>query len=183
MHVINYESVDEHLFLLEQLAHGSYPTVKSLYDRFGESGSTHVHETELYIEHARYKDWVGYLVSDYMVQCSTRTRVIQDSYNFNIDNGDEGVYSPDAEAYERFHGVARSCKGDVKLSVRECCNKVIHAEKFELNFVVDADNRFEYWDGKCSLFGRIGKKEWHIEIDIKIWVLAMNWYYALIREL
>jgi hypothetical protein len=79
--------------------------------------------------------------------------------------------------------VAKCLNGKIKLSIRECCNKIIHAKDVSLTFV-ELDSGFgHYWNGVCALKGDMYGKPWHIELDIKKWVLAMKFYYAVIVEL
>ncbi|MGY4639073.1 hypothetical protein [Pseudomonas sp. TE24901] len=183
MHVISFSAVEENLFLLQQIAHGSYSTAKSLHDNFSVISPSLVEQTGLEMEMLSHQDFVKYFVGDYLIQCATKTRIIQDTYNFTIDNGDEGVYCPDAEAYDRYPSVAHSPTEGVKLSMREICNKIIHAKRLEFEFVESQDYGFLYWSGMCRLFGELRGKPWQLNLDVKVWVLAMRHYYEVIRHL
>lgn len=56
------------------------------------------------------------------------------------------------------------------LSLREACNKIIHAQKIVVvEGVLKFDRRPEgqkYYEPRLSLFGRQGKEEWRAEIDV-----------------
>lgn len=78
-HVVYYTSIAEHLFLLEQLAHGSQSTVKYLYETLDtkkkEDYSISEFELSLFgfggFEYG-YWDYLHKMVSDYLIQCAIR---------------------------------------------------------------------------------------------------------------
>jgi hypothetical protein len=183
MHPIYFSTVEEHLFLLEQLAYASFDCVKGLYEAHEEQ-SKEAKEmkmvSEFEIQFSDYQDHLITMVSDYLIQCAIRTRIIQDSNDFKTEDNN---YCPDLEAYDRYDQIAICHEGNIKLSLRECSNKIIHATKYELVFLENKENQFSYWNGHCHLYGDYKNKSWHIEINIKNWVLAMRWFYEVIKEL
>ncbi|MFM4728383.1 hypothetical protein ACEUDQ_15370 [Aeromonas caviae] len=179
-HQIYYGAIEDDLFHLEIIAHASrakaeyYRTIYSTDKSHPEFLSEFEHEL------STNKGFLEFFVSDYLIKCSTRTRIIQDSNIFQTEDPD---YSPDKEAYEAYRETAKCIKGNVKLSIRECCNKIIHAKEVVLCYDQFDDGIGEYWNGFCRLSGDHQGRDWLIEIDIKKWVLAMKHYLDIIKEL
>lgn len=179
-HQIYYGSIEEDLLLLEQVAHGSRAMVEYYESLFDTKKECEICLSEFEGGLIGYEGFLEASVSDYLIRCASRTRIIQDSNEFKTDDPE---YCPDKESFERYSGVAKCIVGNVKLSIRECCNKIIHAKDVSLNFTALESGLGQYWNGICSLKGDMHGKPWHIEIDVKKWVLAMKFYYAVIVEL
>lgn len=179
-HPIYYGSIEEDLLLLEQIVHGSRSMIEYYQSILDTKKECKLTLSEFEGELIGYEGFLEATVSDYLIRCASRTRIIQDTNEFKTDDPE---YCPDQESFERYSGVAKCLNGKVKLSIRECCNKIIHAKDVSLTFV-ELDSGFgQYWNGVCALKGDMYGKPWHIEIDIKKWVLAMKFYYAVIVEL
>ena len=137
--------------------------------------------SEFDYELIRYLERLERLVSDYLIQCATRTRIMQDSWMAERNSEYDSDYCPDKEAYEKFSGVARCVQGKVKLSIREVCNKIIHATKFELEHVDPQHVGFKHWSGKCHLHGSQWGEPWHVELNVMQWGFALQHYYDVIE--
>lgn len=96
-HPIYFSSIEEHLFLIEQLAHASLSCISELYNTCETKKQEDWHTTEFELEFLNYEDWLKPIVSDYLIQCAAKTRIIQDSSDFKTD---DEHYCPDREAYE-----------------------------------------------------------------------------------
>ncbi len=179
-HQIYYGSIEEDLLLLEQIVHGSRAMVEYYQSVLDTSKERDISLSEFEGALIGYEGFLEASVSDYLIRCASRTRIIQDTNEFKTDDSE---YSPDKESFERYSGVARCLDGKVKLSIRECCNKIIHAKDVSFIFVELESGIGRYWNGVCALKGDMHGKPWHIEIDVKKWVLAMKFYYAVIIEL
>ena len=176
-HAISIHSVEEHIFLLNQLATSSLTYVGELRANFVYEKPEEWMCSEFEVEFMGYQGQLESLVSDYLIQCATRTRIIQDTWKVDW----EGDYDPDKEAYEKFIGVAKCIEGKVKLSIREICNKIIHTTRFELEYVDLEQEGFKYWNGKCHLHGSQRGEPWHVELNVKQWGFALQYYYQ-VRE-
>lgn len=176
-HAISVHSVEEHIFLLNQLATSSLTYIGELRANFSYEKAEEWMCSEFDLEFMRYQGQLESLVSDYLIQCATRTRIIQDSWKVEFDEG----YDPDKEAYERFTNVARCVEGKVRLSIREICNKIIHTTRFELEYMDTEQNGFKHWNGKCHLHGELRGDPWHVELNVRQWGFALQWYYE-VRE-
>ncbi len=179
-HPIYYGSIEEHLFLIEQLAHASFSCVSELYNSSDTTKQESWQTTEFELDFLNYKEWLETTTSDYLIQCATKTRIIQDSSDFTAE--DEN-YCPDREAYGKYLNIAICHVGNMQFSLREICNKVIHAKKFELMYQSEPEGNFTFWGGRCCLYGDFRGNPWHVEVNLKKWVLAMRYYYDLIKDL
>lgn len=179
-HLIEYASIEEHLFLLGQIAHASLPYVQDLHSVVDHEKNEVWRYTEFEIAHDDYKDWLRATVSNYLIQCATRTRIIQDMFAASREEGD---YDSELEAYQRFEDVAICFEGKVSLSLRECCNKVIHATQVELDFIGLEQYGFTYWSGRCLLRGDNRGRDWAVQINLKRWVMAMQHYLDCLKQL
>ena len=179
-HIIYYSAIEDKLFLLEQLAHGSKETIQYYFKILRTKKNTDYEVTEFDLEMMRYKESIYSTVSDYLIQCATRTRIMQDMSDFSTD---DPHYSPDNEAFNHFDNVAEVIDGKVNLSLRECCNKIIHAAQLELVFLKCENMNHEYWSGDVILLGKYNGINWKIRIDIKKWVLSMKYYLDTIKNL
>jgi len=66
--------------------------------------------------------------------------------------------------------------GEISTSLRECCNKIIHAEDFRPVYDNGSEPRDEgvyYMTGTVELQGRRGKAEWLVSMDVFAFLEAM----------
>ncbi|MFW1297764.1 hypothetical protein ACEWA9_14505 [Vibrio parahaemolyticus] len=163
--------------LLEQIVSGSKAYVASLHKEYFIDKNNEYEISELELTYEEYYGWLYETVSSLLIQCATQTRIYQDTYTEKEDTDDES-YSSDKEAYEHVTDIVEVISGKTYPSLRECCNKIIHAETFELEFV-SVDNNQKYWNGKCSLKGQFNKNCWHIKLDILKFCFAIRYFYDL----
>jgi hypothetical protein len=173
-HPIFYGSIIKDLSLLEQMAHGSKAMVDYYQSNLRTLTDCENPLSEFDCTFFEYVEFLKTSVSDYLIQCASKTRIIQDSNDFKADDPN------DKESFERYSCVARCIQGKVNLSIRECCNKIIHAKEVSLKFIDLDSGTGRYWSGVCDLKGVHNRKEWHIELDIKKWALAMRFYHEKI---
>ncbi len=165
---------------LEQLVSGSknyVSTIQAIY----QGDKKHDWEvTELDLAYEQYVAWLYENVSALLIQCATQTRIYQDSYSseYNMDllEKDEEPYSSDKEAYEYFSNVVDVISGKFNHSLRECCNKIIHANSFELEFI-SSEKLLKHWNGICSLKGSFGNNDWHLNLNVFKFCCALQYFY------
>lgn len=165
---------------LEQLVSGSKTYVSTIHVIY-QGGKEHDWQvTELDLAYEQYVAWLYENVSALLIKCATQTRIYQDSYSNECDmdllEEDEESYSSDKEAYEYFSNVVEVISGKFHPSLRECCNKIIHANSFELEFI-SSEELSKYWNGICSLKGTLGKKDWHLKLDVFKFCCALQYFY------
>lgn len=179
-HPIYYNSIVHEAYYIEQLASASANHVLKLLELYNSEKAEKYVTSEYEIEYASYIEWLIETVSSHLILSATRTRVLQDSYDFSID--DNLHYSPDLEAFEHFKQVVEVKKGSFKPSIRECCNKIIHATSYDLVFAKNEAGS-DYWIGKCELKGSFNKNEWIIVLDTTKFCFALRYYIDLIKHL
>ncbi len=169
-HSLDFGSVGEKLFLLRQLSYASreYCKVEELL----KGGYPYADD-----------DWNAYgsrlkkLVSGYLIECAAKVRIFEDSI--------KGKVRPSAPRTADKHardgldiGTVRQGKFD--LTVRESCNKIIHATNVELAWATGSSKRpyrrFTYWKGKFDLHGEHAGRPWQVELNVANWCEAVDAY-------
>lgn len=178
-HPIYYSSIINEALLIEQLASASEKHILNLRGSFSTSKPESYSVSEFEIELSNYHEWLSDTVSCNLIQCATRTRVLQDSSDFSIEESD---YCPDREAYEAFSNIVDAVDFNFKPSLRECCNKIIHATQYELELEC-SELGDEYWTGVCKLKGKFGKKDWFIRLNTIQFCFALRYYISNVKHL
>ncbi|HIF9409098.1 TPA: hypothetical protein ACX6R8_000944 [Photobacterium damselae] len=179
-HPIYFNKICNDAMFLEQLASGSKNYISTIQDIYQHDKKHDWEVTELDLVYEQYVAWLYENVSVLLIQCATQTRIYQDSYSNKYDldllEKDEEPYSSDKESYEYFSNVVEVISGKFSYSLRECCNKIIHANNFELEFI-SSENILKYWNGTCSLKGHFGKNDWHLKLDVFKFCCALKYFY------
>ena len=174
-HLIDLDGVADRLFVLMHLCYGSR--------QFCEKAGVH----RLGTDEAEYEWWeyFGLLksnVSSTVIDASIKLRMVQDfvtadEHEIDLDRLDVDARNGDAI------GVFR--EGTGKLTLRESCNKVVHATEARLQWeeVTSGSSPFEYWSGIYSLWGSKGKAPWQVDLFIEQWCRAMIRFNRSIQEL
>lgn len=123
-------------------------------------------------------------VSTTLVECAAKMRVILDAAAEQMDADD----LRSIEQRNRSAKIGSVLVGSFDLSVRESCNKIIHATYFELAFENARNTRprynYSFWNGICRCSGTYSKKPWRVAINVYGWADAMEGYlFELAHEL
>ncbi|WP_460164736.1 hypothetical protein [Sessilibacter sp. MAH1] len=62
------------------------------------------------------------------------------------------------------------------LTIRESCNKVIHATRVDLEWVESDNEEITYWSGNYTLSGKKGRKNWKLIVFTDLWAQSMKEY-------
>lgn len=168
-HVLDLTGANERLFLLRQLASGSREYCK---------------REELYEGNEQYgdEDWeiywgrLQFLVSKFILDAATSYRILQDTLR----------KEQSVDALSEIDHTFGSRLGEVKvgnfvLTLRESCNKIIHATDFSLESTTartgNPSRRYSYWNGACHLKGIYGKNSWHVALNVYDWCDAVDSYF------
>lgn len=174
-HPIYYVSITNEVRYLEQLAIASKQFISILGESYSKRGLDGTDETSpFFFEVISYRDWLIETVSSSLISAATRIRVLQDSYISD--------HAADRESFEKFKNIVKSECGEFKPSIRECCNKIIHATDYNLEFETDS-NGTEYWNGCCILKGKLGKKDWCIKLNIINFSFAVRHFIDCVKHL
>lgn len=170
-HSIDIDGVTEKLIILQHYSLGSQKYCK---ERF-TGGTKDVGNYEF----DKYWSWTKSLVSNYILECSIKLRVIQDTFR---KTSKELNLFDDKACQNLTIGVIIT--GNFKLSLRETSNKIIHA----LNVIpiwskIDDENHdFQYWNGEFKLSGNHLGKEWKIRLNIYEWSKAFENFIELFES-
>ncbi|WP_212612216.1 hypothetical protein [Ectopseudomonas oleovorans] len=166
--------MEEKLFLLQQLSCASQVNAewksKCLTSQKEENWQFSELENELDQDFA----FTETLVSNYMIDIAVKTRIFQDYFKEN--HFECGFSQLEKSAIEYVGGdIGSVIVGDFALTLRESCNKIIHAKKFKLlKSHISPSNSF--WSGVCELQGDFNKNEWQVNINVKEWAASL-WHY------
>jgi hypothetical protein len=76
--------------------------------------------------------------------------------------------------------------GSFALTLRESCNKIIHATQFDLGIAAarstNRSGRYNYWDGTCTLKGVQNRKVWEVRLDVHNWCASMGAFSELMSQ-
>jgi len=164
-HLLDLQSVFEKLILLQHFAHGSEQycrerLVGSEYD-IGDGALD------------EYWSWVKGIVSSYTLECGIRLRVLLDTFTGR----------PEADKIVSLDFAARSgvvigqvVEGKFELTLRETCNKIIHARKVITVWTtgIAGDVTFKHWSGDLDLSGIKGGKNWRLLLHISPWARCVE---------
>lgn len=124
-------------------------------------------------------EWVQYfghlkaLVSGTMIDAAIKIRMLQDFARHEDEDFD--VNALQAEASDGLNFGHLESNG-APLSLRDSCNKIIHATGAKLVWqdVGDGEDAFEYWGGVYRLFGADQSgREWVAAVSVPDWCTAM----------
>jgi len=170
-HSIKIDSAKEQLFILHNLAYAA-KEYAARHDLNVEPG------TEL-SEHANYFPWIKMIVSERLLEIAMTTRLTYDVASENCK--EYGPDNWDAEATEQYLD-GRIEITDVRPSVREVCNKIIHAKTITMVRVSSDGGKTEEWNGNVSLSGEKGRTSWQCEFSIPPLCSAIEHFLALASE-
>ena len=174
-HRIDIDSIRQNLFVLMHLAYGA--------EHFAKKHDLEaVDEENGPINRGYYEGWLKYTLSEKLLEVSVKTRVILD-----IVGAEEKRYAEDGEAYSvdlaaldkeisEKHSIAGSSTGG-KVTLRECCNKVIHAaeihpifhasdDEHENDEELESKRELTYWSGSLDMSGTHHYGDWHYQLEI-----------------
>ena len=127
-------------------------------------------------------DWGTYYihirtaVSNDLIELATKARIAQDAMLDHLEISDVEEIDRNSIGQKPIGSVVI---GSFDLSIRESCNKIIHAKKVELSIDqsrnVNPACTYSYWNGHCKLSGTSqGGKNWEIELDVFEWCQSMT---------
>lgn len=174
-HPVDFQEIENKLFLLGQLCYSSRSYARA-------SGLSKGDDPD-FIE----PDWIQYagnlasIVGDYTVECAAKTRVAQDFIRRHDASADIEMISDNAL---EFCDIGRYDSGKNVSSIRESCNKLIHATEAQLQWEKDQNSGedYEYWNGIYSLNGEYHGSSWSINFDINKWTDAMTFYHRRLKN-
>jgi len=163
-HQLGLDVVYEKLVLLQHFAYGSerYCAVRLPGSEQDQGGGAM----------DEYWSWVKGIVSSYLLECAVRIRILQDT----VKDGADAKAMADLDAATCADSrLGTIVSGDFPVSVRETCNKIIHARKAVPEFAkaIDAGVEFKYWSGDYRLSGTKDQEPWELILHVGSWAHAV----------
>ena len=173
-HRIDIDSISENLFILQNLSLAS----RSFCEKYRINQYS---EEELEFDWYYYMGWLKSIVSEKLIDCAIKVRILQDflrEEDEEIDFADLDQRACSDLVLGQFHA------GSDPLTLREACNKIIHATKVNLVWKDVAsgaedereadEDRPEYWNGSVMLEGSKGNREWKLELYVVDFCIALK---------
>lgn len=167
-HVVDFDSVEQKLFNLQHLCYGSRSACEH-YRIYRESEATadyHWYE---------YAGILKTIVSTTMIEAAIKLRMVQDFSRAEM--GEEDALDWERIEQEAVAGLAiGALTGNADtLSLRESCNKIVHATEARLKWdvVPHGDGLVECWSGVYQLWGSKRLVPWQVDINVPDWCNAM----------
>jgi hypothetical protein len=169
-HSIDFDSIEARLFTLHHAVLGS----KAFCERFNISRDD---ENPTEYEWWQYFGNLKALVSGTMIDAAIKIRMLQD-----IGGAEDEEFDANKLQVEASRGLDIGAIEDRgALSLRESCNKIIHATGARLVWqeVGSGEKVFEYWTGVYRLFGvDQSGKAWTARVNVADWCTAMMRFNA-----
>ncbi len=164
-HSVDVDGIHESLFLLQNLCSASEPFCRQ-------------HKIGRYAEESGdfgwdyYFGWLKSSLCNHLIQCATKMRILQDLLSEYDEELDFVALDKDALkglTIGRFHA------GNDRLTVREACNKIIHATEVTLDWTeISKKDETEYWSGVLWLEGTKGRSKWKLELRVSEFCTALS---------
>jgi hypothetical protein len=152
----------ERVFVLRHFCHGSREFCTTKPNDRGEDWKD-------------YRQWMKSIVTDHLINLSIKLRILQDSFR---GTGIEIDFNRIAD--EALHGlsIGHTSSDPKTLSIREACNKVIHATEVCLEWKesaeISGDGDSEYWSGALTLRGEREGRPWEVYLCVDDFSIALS---------
>jgi hypothetical protein len=172
-HLLNIDSTIEKLILLEHYAYGAKE-----YSRLRLLGSE---EDQGHGALDDYWSWTKGIISDFSIECSIKIRALQDF----IDKQEEFKSKDFDKKVCQDKELGQAISGNFKISIRECCNKIIHAKSVVPIFetTTNGKSEFQFWNGELDLKGDYASVNWHLRLNVGVWARACVEYIDIVHGL
>ncbi|OOG38602.1 hypothetical protein [Rhodanobacter sp. C05] len=169
-HSLDFVGLNKKLFLLRHLIAGN----KEFSRREQHYQGTQAEPSE---DWEKYAARLRYMVSNDLIEVAAKFRVMQDTASLQVSAA--SMRELDRSCLES-GSIGTVLEGEVDLTLRESCNKIIHATKFQLIFqnARSAVPRhvYSYWNGVCQFSGSQARKNWRVALDVYRWADAMDYF-------
>lgn len=167
-HNINPDEISQSIFILQNLCLASHSFCqKYQVNEYSES------DQEFNWDY--YYGWLRLLVSEHLLQCAIKIRVIEDIVREN----NQEVNFEEIGKNAQIDLVLGNLYGDKNiLTVREACNKIIHALEFSVVFTPIDHNQHQdqgphFWSGIVILRGKKKKAKWELHLCVEKFCIAL----------
>jgi len=172
-HTFSTDIIYEDIFILLNLCFASKAFCK-------EYNIAYYSEDDTEFNWDYYKGYLKYLVSEKLISCAIKIRMLHD---LAIAREEEFEYSNlDKECCEGLE-IGRYPTSNEQLSIREACNKIIHATEVTMIWeeIQPSEKKtkskgklFEYWNGNIMLEGTKSNNLWKLELFVRDFCIALG---------
>ncbi len=171
-HLIDFDKLECDLFVLQHAAYGS----KEFCERFGLNSDSCGGDYEWW----EYKGLLKSHVSNTIIETAVKVRMLQDfakHEDFGVD-----LKAIDSDSRKGL-SIGKICGVSSPLSLRESCNKIIHATEASMEWVHSRNGQdIEFWSGVYELSGENKGANWNVELQIPDWCTSMIRFNKIIQE-
>jgi len=169
-HSLDFAGLNQRLFLLRHFIAGN----KEFSRRERQYQGTQTSPSEDWDNYSRR---LRYFVSNDLIEIAAKFRVIQDTVATQV--GTDYLLALDKESMQG-KNIGAVLSGELELTLRESCNKIIHASTFNLVFEnarsTVPKHLYSFWNGVCQLSGVQSKKPWRVALNVYRWADAMDYF-------
>ncbi|MCY9856193.1 hypothetical protein [Vibrio mediterranei] len=173
-HIIDFDGLEQKLFVLQHVCYGNKKFCEKIgLNRYSEESTDY--------EWWEYTGILKSIISNTMIESAVKVRMLQDFVKSADDEID--LNKLDLEALNGAK-IGSFIQGEGNLTLRESCNKIIHATEAVLQWKnIDSDNdaSTEYWNGLYDLWGVNRGTTWQVELDVEAWCIAMIRFNKLVQ--
>ncbi len=172
-HILDLSGAHEALFHLRHLAAGSR--------EYCRRGELHCGDRDYTPgEWAAYQGFLSFLASRSLLSLALNLRVLHDTAR--TKSLGKGVATDIEEiSNSTEQGLGTVLQGDFELTLRESCNKIIHATEFRPEFKESRTGRpvkrYAYWTGQVTALGSQGRANWVVQLDTLRWCDAVDEFF------
>jgi len=174
-HYFDLFGIYRQIFRLNHLAHGSKQYAKQHRLEKGELDDQS--DWSIYIHHLRN------ILSSDLIELAAKVRIGQDAMIASLGIDKVRVMDTDARIGVSIGAVI---SGGFDLTLRESCNKIIHAKKFDIHIARGRSTShnfcYNFWDGNCTIEGSRQNNAWSLKLDVSNWCDAMDAFTILMSE-
>ncbi len=171
-HYIDINSIREDIFLLLNLCYAGEP--------FSRKHKLCPADDVRGITYSYYFDRLKFLLSEKLIACAIKTRIAVD---FLKDENSGVDLIVEDKSICKGYDLGRIEGDSVVLSVREVCNKVIHAESMSPDIETYGDaGDCERWNGWLTLDGVKGQAKWKLHLNLAGFCLALENLVVFLEE-
>lgn len=167
-HLFDLQGINQQLFRLSHLAVGSRKHAQR--NRLARDD-----DNDPQSEWGAYYFQIRNAVSNDLLELAAKVRVAQDAMLDRLESCD--IRQIDEVSIGNAP-IGKVLSGSFRLTIRESCNKIIHAK--QVSIVIDVSRsqrpafRYNYWNGHCGLRGSQGGQSWEIDLDVFEWCQSMT---------
>lgn len=189
-HRVDIDSIHQNIFVLLNICYAA--------KAFGQNHDLSSYEEAEPINGPYYVGWLKFTLSEKLIDVAIKTRVILD-----IVKAEEARYRETGETYDidsraldkaitDQYNIGFFVGTDEEVSMREACNKIIHAldirpilERGNDEHALDEESERKrdwlYWEGTLDLSGKRGKDDWHFTLHVSDFGQALEQFIKQIE--